>query len=562
MVWGAISAVRDLPRLHEITSVFIRHGLGDLVRRVGVAGVLERAGQILHWGESSEAKQLEPQQRLRLAMEKLGPTFVKLGQMLSTREDLLPPKWTQELERLQSHVSPVAFDALLPQVERALGRSPFEVFIDLDREPYASASIAQVHRAQLPNGTRVILKIRRPDIVPKIDADLRILAQIADLIEIELPEARRYRPSRIVTEFRRSLERELDLAAEARSLERFARNFADDPNIVVPRVFWEWTSAVMNVQEHMEGIPGNDVAAIDAAGLDRKVLAARGVDSVLKMILVDGFFHADPHPGNVLYLPGNRIVMMDFGMVGRLAPARRKQIVDLLAGIARQDEEAMLEVLLDWTSEEIEDEHRLAADIGELAFDYADMPMKELRIGPLLHRITAVMREHSIMLPSDLTLMFKALITLEGLGRQYDADFRLVERINPFIDRAAAERYQPRAMAERGQAAVGQFVNLITSLPRDVARLVKDARRGRMRVDLDLKRLDSFGRQLDRTLDRTTVGILTASLVIGSSIILTVRGGPELFGVPVLAVLGLLGYVLAFFNSLWIIYGIWRSGKR
>jgi len=562
MVWGAISAVRDLPRLHEITSVFIRHGLGDLVRRVGVAGVLERAGQILHWSESSEAKQLEPQQRLRLALEELGPTFVKLGQMLSTREDLLPLKWTQELERLQSHVAPVSFDALLPQVERALGRSPFEAFTDLEREPYASASIAQVHRARLPNGTPVILKIRRPDIVPKIDADLRILGQIADLIEFEAPEARRYRPSRIVTEFRRSIERELDLAAEARNLERFARNFADDPNIVVPRVFREWTSSVMNVQEHMEGIPGNDVAAIDAAGLDRKVLAARGVDSVLKMILVDGFFHADPHPGNVLFLPGNRIVMMDFGMVGRLAPVRRKQIVDLLAGIARQDEEAMLEVLLDWTSEEIEDESRLSADIGELAFDYADMPMNEIRIGPLLHRVTAVMREHSIVLPSDLTLMFKALITLEGLGRRHDADFRLVERIKPFIDRAAAERYQPRAIAERGQAAIGQFVSLVTSLPRDIARLVKDARRGRMRVDLDLKRLDSFGRQLDRALDRTTVGILTASLVIGSSIILSVRGGPELFGVPVLAVLGLLGYVLAFFNSVWIIYGIWRSGKR
>lgn len=562
MVWGAISAVRDLPRLHEITTVFIRHGLGDLVRRAGVAGVLERAGQILHWGEATEAKQLEPQQRLRLAMEELGPTFVKLGQMLSTREDLLPLKWTQELERLQSHVAPVPFDALLPQLERALGRSPFDVFTDLERSPYASASIAQVHRARLRDGTPVILKIRRPDIVPKIDADLRILAQIADLVEIEAPEMRRYHPTRIVAEFRRSLEREIDLAAEARNLERFARNFADDPNIVVPRVYTDWTSNVMNVQEHMEGISGNDVAAIDAAGLDRKLLAARGVDSVLKMILVDGFFHADPHPGNVLYLPGNRIVMMDFGMVGRLSPVRRKQIVDLLAGIARQDEDAMLEVLLDWTSEEIEDENRLAADVGELAFDYADTPVKELRIGPLLHRVTALMREHSIVLPSDLTLMFKALITLEGLGRQYDADFRLVERIKPFIDRAAAERLQPRAVMERGQAAVGQFVNLVTSLPRDLARLVKDARRGRMRVDLDLKRLDSFGRQLDRTLDRTTVGILTASLVIGSSIILTVRGGPELFGVPVLAVLGLFGYVLAFFNSLWIIYGIWRSGKR
>ena len=562
MGWGPVSAVRDITRLHEITSVFIRHGLGDLMRRAGVAGMLERAGQMLRWGEASEARNLTPQERLRSALEELGPTFVKLGQMLSTREDLLSQAWTDELERLQSRVAPVPFETLLPQVEKQLGRSPFDVFVDLERESYASASIAQVHRARLTNGTPVVLKIRRPGIVPKMEADLRILAQIAELIELESAELRRYRPTRIVAEFRRSVERELDLAVEARNVERFARNFADDPNILIPRVYWEWTSGIMNVQEHMEGIPGTDLAAIDAAGLDRKVIAARGMDAVLKMILVDGFFQADPHPGNVLYLPGNRLVMIDFGMAGRISTARRRQLVDLLTGIARQDEDAMLEVLREWTSEEVADEERLAADFGELAFDYADTPIKDLKIGPLLHRVSAVMREHSIVLPSDLTLMFKALITLEGLGRQYDPDVRLVERIKPFVDRAAAERYQPRAIAERGQAAVAQFVNLVTSLPRDLARLVADARRGRLRVDLDLKRLDSFGHQLDRTLDRATMGILTASLVIGSSIILTVQGGPEIFGIPVLTVLGLAGYVLAFFNSLWIIYGIWRSGKR
>ena len=562
MAWGPISAVRDLTRLQEITSVFIRHGLGDLMRRAGVAGILERAGQILRWGEAGETRNLSPQQRLRSALEELGPTFVKLGQMLSTREDLLPPAWTDELERLQNRVAPVPFEALLPQLEKQLGRSPFEVFVDLEREPYASASIAQVHRARLADGTPVVLKIRRPDIVQKIEADLRILAQVAEVIEIESSDLRRYRPSRIVGEFRRSLDRELDLAVEARNVERFARNFADDPNILIPRVFRQWTSSVMNVQERMEGIPGTDLAAIDAAGLDRKVLAARGMDAVLKMILVDGFFQADPHPGNVLYLPGNRLVLIDFGMAGRLSPARRRQLVDLLTGIARQDEDAMLDVLREWTSEEVMDEERLAADFGELAFDYADTPMKNVRIGPLLHRVSAVMREHSIVLPSDLTLMFKALITLEGLGRQYDPDVRLIERIKPFIDRAASERYQPRAIAERGQAAVGQFFHLVTSLPRDLARLVADARRGRMRVDLDLKRLDSFGHQLDRTLDRATMGILTASLVIGSSIILTVSDGPRIFDIPILTVLGLSGYVLAFFNSLWIIYGIWRSGKR
>jgi ubiquinone biosynthesis protein len=562
MVSGLFSAARELPRLREISTVFVRHGLGDLVRRAGIATLLEHAGQVLQWGEASEIAHLEPQQRARLAFEQLGPTFVKLGQMLSTREDLLPPTWTTELARLHSDVAPVPFDDLLPQVEQALGRSPFEVFGNLEREPYAAASIAQVHRANLASGTPVILKIRRPGIEAKIDADLRILEHLAHLVEREIPEVRRYRPVQVVGQLRGSLERELDLAVEARNTERFARNFADDLDILVPRVYWEWTSSAMNVQEHIEGIRGNDLAAIDNAGLDRKALAARGADAVLKMIMVDGFFHADPHPGNVMYLPGNRIALIDFGMVGRLSPVRRRQIVDLLAGLARHDEETMLEVLLDWRGDDFVDEARLATDLGEFAFDYADMQLKDLKIGVLLRRVSAILREHSIVLPVDLTLLFKALISLEGLGRQYDPEFRLIERVKPFLDRAMRERYQPAEAARRAQETLSDFFGLVTSMPRDLARLVKDARHGRMRVDLDLKRLDSFGHRLHSAINRATIGIMTASLVVGSSIVMTVAEGPTLFGVPLLTFFGLLGYLIAFVNSLWIILSIWRSGRR
>jgi ubiquinone biosynthesis protein len=562
MVSGLFSTTRELPRLREISSVFVRHGLGDLVRRAGIATLLEHAGHVLQWGEASEIAHLEPQQRARLAFEHLGPTFVKLGQMLSTREDLLPPTWTTELAQLHSHVAPVPFDDLLPQVEQALGRSPFEVFSNLEREPYAAASIAQVHRAKLASGTPVILKIRRPGIEAKIDADLRLLDRLAHLIEREMPEVRCYRPVQVVGQLRGSLERELDLAVEARNTERFARNFADDLDILVPRVYLEWTSSTMIVQEHIEGIRGNDLAAIDSAGLDRKVLAARGVDAVLKMILVDGFFHADPHPGNVMYLPDNRIALIDFGMVGRLSPARRRQITDLLAGLAGHDEEAMLEVLLDWRGDEFVDEARLAADLGEFAFDYADMQLKDLKIGVLLHRVSAILREHSIVLPSDLTLLFKALITLEGLGHQYDPEFRLIERVKPFIDRAMRERYQPVETARRAQQTLSDMFGLVTSMPRDLARLVKDARHGRMRVDLDLKRLDRFGDRLHSAMDRATIGIMTASLVVGSSIVMTIAEGPRLFGVSLLTYCGLVGYLVAFVNSLWIIFSIWRSSRR
>src|SRR5262249_49840014 len=256
----------------------------------GVSTLLDRAGQVLQWGQAAEVADLEPQQRARLAFEQLGPTFVKLGQILSTREDLLPPEWTGELNKLYSAVAPVPFEDLLPQLESALGRSPFDVFASLEHHPYAAASIAQIHRATLANGTPVILKIRRPGIETKVHADLRILEHLAQLVERESPEIRRYRPVDVVGQLRRSLERELDLAVEARNTERFARNFAGDLDVLVPRVYWEWTSSSMNVQEHIEGIRGDDLAAIDAAQLDRKAIASRAVDTMLKMILVDGFF--------------------------------------------------------------------------------------------------------------------------------------------------------------------------------------------------------------------------------------------------------------------------------
>ena len=558
---AALGAVRDLARLHEISAVFVRHGLGDLVRRVGVASVLERAGTLLHWGEAGRSSQLEPPQRLRQAFEELGPTFIKLGQMLSTRDDLLPPAWTEELARLRRSVAPVPFDDIEPVMRTALGAAPDEVFRDLEREPAGTASIAQVHRARLPDGRPVVLKVRRPGIEAKVEADLRILAHVAQLVDSEVPEARRYQPVRVVDEFRRSLARELDLAAEARNIERFERNFRDDPYVLIPHVYPQYTSSTMNVQERIDGISGEDREAVERAGLDTRLIARRGVDAVLKMILEDGFFHADPHPGNVIYLPGERIAMIDFGMAGRLSPERRGQIVDLLTGIARHDNEPILEVLLDWAGDEAIDDDRLAADVGELVFDYADVPLKDLRVGSLIQRLTAVVREHGIVLPSDLTLMFKALISLEGLGRRYDPEFRLVERIKPFLDRAVAARYAPAEVGRRGGASLGQFLGLFGSVPRDVGRLLKDARRGRMRVDLDLKRLDSFGRKLDSTIDRITIGIMTASLVIGSSIVMTVTSGPTLLGIPAFTVLGLAGYLIAFVNSVWIIVSIWRSGR-
>ena len=555
MLIEAMSAMRDLPRLREITTVMIRYGFGDVMQRIGVVSLLERAGQILHRPvpTPSQRIELDTPQRIRLAMEELGPTFVKLGQVMATRVDIFPPGWIAEFEKLQNHVPPLPFEALLPQLEQALGRSPFEIFTQLDTTPCGSASIAQVHRAQLNDGTAVALKIRRPGIQPKIEADLRILHHIAALLESEIPDSRHYQPIQIVKEFGRSLQRELDMAQEAGAQERFIKNYASDPNIVIPRIYWEWTSPVMNVQQFISGVPGNDLAAVEAAGLDRRVLARRGADAVLKMILIDGYFHADPHPGNVFYLPGNRIALLDFGMVGRLSEVRRKQIVDMLTAVAQRDEQLLLDVLLDWTDDSDVDEALLVRDINELIFNYEYVPLRDISLGAVLGDISAIMREHHLVLPTDLVLLFKALITLEGLARQLDPSLRMVDHVEPFLKIALVGRLSPAALFKRGQRNLHDLLSVVSGLPRDVAKLVKEARRGRVKIDLDIKRLDHFGHQLDRSSNRLTMGVLTAALFIGSSIVLSVPGLPRWFG--------LLGYFLAFINSVLIIISIWRSNR-
>lgn len=560
MLLETVSAIRDLPRLHEITTVMVRHGFGDMMQRLGVISLLERAGQMLHLPQGEEKQAvLETPQRIRLAFEELGPTFIKLSQLLSTRVDVFPPEWITEFEKLLDSAPPVPFEKLLPTLEMALGGSPFELFKELQTEPSGSASIAQVHRATLQDGTQVVLKIRRPDIRPKIEADLRILNHIAALIELEIPETRRYQPVRIVQEFGHSLLRELDLALEARTQERFRKNFSNDPNIVIPRIYWEWTSQHLNVQQYATGIAGNDLTAVDAAGLDRALLAKRGAEAVLRMILLDGYFHADPHPGNVFYLAGNRLVLLDFGMVGQLTDQRRNQIVDLLAALAQQDEQGMLEVLLEWTENGEVDEARLFRDVNELVSDYEFRALKDIHLGEMLAEIAAIMRAHSMVLPSDLTLLFKTLITLEGLGLKLDPDFHIIDHLEPFLQRVIRERYHPVTLLKRGSRGLSEVFTLLGGLPRDAARLLKEARRGRMKIDLDVKRLDHFGHQIDHSTNRLTIGLLTAALIIGSSIVMTVQAGPTLFGLPLF---GLLGFVIAFFNSIWIVLSIWRAGKE
>ncbi|KAB7772409.1 2-polyprenylphenol 6-hydroxylase [Xanthomonas maliensis] len=558
-MWEALGTVRDLGRLQEVAAVLIRYGFGDLVRRIGLADVLERAGRLLHWNNADGRLRLSAAMRVRRALEELGPTFVKLGQVLATRVDLLPPDWIEELSELQNSVPALPFAQIRPQLVAALGMEPEQVFATLDEQPLAAASLAQTHRAWLADGRPVVLKIRRPGIGDTIDADLRLLARLAEIVEARAPDLKRYRPAEVVQQFTLSLRRELDFAAECRNAERIAANFAGDPRVLVPGVHWQWTCESLNVQDFVDGIPGRDLAAVDAAGLDRKQLARTGAGIVLKMMLEDGCFHADPHPGNVFYLRDGRIAVIDFGMVGRIAEQRRLQVAQLLHGMVSCDAEAVIDVLLDWAGTRLDiDELRLQQDIGAFVDEYRGVALKELRIGAMLADVTAILRDHGLTLPSDLALMIKAFLTLEGMGRQLDPDFDMASEARPYLERVVLQRYAPGAVLRRGRRTLTNAIDLLGDLPRDLKRLLQAARRGSLQLHVETRALREFGEQVDRAANRLTMGIVTAALVIGSSIVMNSVGGISSRWLLAMGVSGFIGAALCGF---WILFSIWRSRR-
>ena len=559
MFWESLIAARDLGRLRDIVSVLVRYGFSDFVHRMGLTNLMESAGKLLRFKEPSELAKMDTPERIRYALEELGPTFVKLGQILSTRVDLFPPEWIAEFEKLQDRVPPVPFDKLREQLQEDLGASPEEIFSYLETEPLAAGSIAQVHRAKLDDGSEVILKIRRPNIRPVIEADLRLLARVAEIAENEIEEIRHFHPKEVVRHFTLSLKRELDLMSECQHMERIAANFEDNPDIVIAKVYWQWTCERLNVQSFLIGIPGRDLEAVETAGLNRNVLAQRGANAVLKMVLEDGFYHADPHAGNVLYLSDNQIAFLDFGMVGHLSQVRREQIIDLLSGMVNKDVAEVTDVLLTWASDTTVDTESLAIEVDAFLDSYHSVPLKQLKLGSMLSDITVILRNHQLTLPPDLSMLFKVFITLEGLGRQLDPDFDMVGTATPFLKRAVFARYTPEAIAKRGFRNISSMIDIFGSLPQDLRRLLRAAKRGALQVNVDITRLEKFGRQLDKSASRITVALITSALIVGSSIVMTVSGGPTLMGLPLF---GFIGFLAAGIGGIWILLSIYRGGRH
>lgn len=558
MFWESLIAARDLGRLRDIVSVLVRYGFSDAVQRMGLANLIESAGKLLHLKGPSSIAKMDTPERIRLALEELGPTFVKLGQILSTRVDLFPPEWISEFEKLQDQVPPVPFDELREQLTEDLGAPPEEVFPYLETEALAAGSIAQVHLAHLEDNSEVILKIRRPNIRSIIEADLRLLARIAEIAENEIEEIRHFHPKEVVRQFTVSLKRELDMISECHHMERITANFKNDPNIVIAKIYWQWTSERMNAQSRLKGIPGNELHEVERAGLDRKVLAQNGANAVLKMVLEDGFYHADPHAGNVLYLPENQLAFLDFGMVGHLSQVRREQIVNLLNGMVTKDVSEVTDVLLEWASDTEVDPEILAIEVDAFLDSYHSVPLKQLKLSAMLNDMTVILRDHKLTLPPDLSMLFKVFITLEGLGRQLDPDFDMVTSATPFLKKAIFARYKPEAIARRGFQNLSSMIDIFGSLPQDLRRLLRAAKRGALQINIDITRLEKFGKQLDKSASRITVGLITSALIVGSSIVMTVSGGPTLMGLPLF---GFLGFLAAGIGGIWILISIYRGGR-
>lgn len=562
MLYEAIVAAGDLGRMNEIAGVVIRHGFGQVFYKSGLLGWLKKTGTALNWTAAAELREVSAAERARRMLEELGPTFVKLGQVLASRTDLLPPEWTDEFSHLNARVRSVPFEDLREQLEEDLGTTVDEAFASFDREPLAAGSIGQVHAATLHDGRDVVVKIRRPGIQPKVEADLRLLRHIAELLESEVNELRRYRPVRVQRQFARSIKAELSFFVEAKNLRLIQRNIPDDSDLETPDVVWEMTSERLLVQTRLRGISADEWLRKDRAGAndgetyDTKAIAATGADAILRMIFLDGVYHADPHPGNIVFLGGDRVGLLDFGMVGRLSENRRREFAELLRGVAERDVEAVAEVLLSWADSGSVDFELLAQDCEAFLDRYAGVQLQDLDVADMLLDISGIMRENDLAFPADVSMLIKVFVTLEGLGRRLDPQFDLSKHLEPLARQLVKKMGSPFAVIRRNAR---EMARIMAGLPHDLRTTLDRVRRGNFKIELDLERLDRFGGQLDRSANRVTVGMILAAMIVGTSITMTIDGGPRVWGMPAI---GLFGFVTSGATGVALLWSIFRSGKH
>jgi ubiquinone biosynthesis protein len=538
---------RHAKRLAEITGILGKYGLSDWFGGLKFPWLADR----LRSSDGQALRELTTPQRVRMALTELGTTFIKLGQMLSTRSDLLGPELTEELAELQANVPADAFAVARKLIEEELEGELERLFESFEEEPIAAASIAQVHGAVLPSGQRVVVKVQREGVAKQVGTDLEILQALAELMEKHSDALRPYQPVAIVRQFRKSLLRELDFTVERGNLERFAQAFERDEGVRIPEVHEAFSTLRVLTMERMEGVCGTEREALANSGEDLEAFARRGAGMYLNMVFRDGFYHADPHPGNLLLLPGGVVGVIDCGMVGRLDERLLEDVEGLLFAVVERDAVEVVNLLTKMGAAGLEvDRERFISEIDDFIADYVGRPLADIQIGEALGALFGIIRRFQVVLPPPLALLLRTLILLEGTSRIFHPELSLVELMEPFYARILRRRMSPMRLAKKARRMYRDWDRLLGRLPRDLRELLERFSDGTLTVHLD-------HRHLDPIVNRLVMGVIAAAVFLGSTELWSRQAPPLLGGV---SVFGAVGYLFSAFLIWRLLRAIRKSG--
>ncbi|UCE52686.1 MAG: AarF/ABC1/UbiB kinase family protein [Desulfobacterales bacterium] len=550
---------RHLARYRQILTVLFKYGFGDLLEMLKIDQYIEVGLQMISKKRAERAEKLTRPQRLRMAFEELGPTYIKLGQILSTRPDLIPVEFIDELSKLQDKVPPFPFSDVRTVVASEFGVSPEELFESLDETPLASASIGQVHRAVLKDGENVAVKFQRPGIRRIIEVDLEIMLHLATLAERHIEELSFHRPVKIVKEFARTLEKEIDYKIEATNMERAARQFLDTSYVYIPKVYRDTTTSRILTTEFIEGIKISEIDKLEAAGLDRKLITTRGAELVLSQIFDHGFFHADPHPGNIFVLPNNVICLLDFGMAGVVDRQTREDFVDLIDSVVHQNEARAAQALLKLTYWQEQPELRtFEREMADFMGRHLYKPLKDIEFAKLLRDLLELATNFRLQIPPDIFLMMKAIGTLESVGRILDPDFDMIANAAPFVQRVKLDRFRPQRIAGDVIDLASKLLQFLQQFPEDLLDLADLIRRQKIRLQLEHHGLETMLATHDQISNRLAFSIIIAALIIGSALIVISEIPPLIFGI---SLIGIILFSAAAIMGIWLLVAILRKGR-
>lgn len=550
---------KDLNRLQSIIYTLVKYGFGDVIAKLRI-DLFHRAGKyIIPDIEKKDILRKTLPERLRLAFEELGPTFIKLGQMLSVRPDIIPKNVSDEFSKLQDEVPPISTAAVKEIINSEFKEPVNKLFKSFSEGPVAAASIAQVHSAVTWDNHKVAVKVQRPDIESIIETDLDILLKLATLAEKHIPSAKLYQPTRIVRDFSKNLQYELDFYHEGRNIDLFYNHFKEDETIYIPKVYWDLSSKKVLVMEYISGIKASDLEKIDSAELDRKTIANNGAKWILKQVFEYGFFHADPHPGNLFVLEGNKIAPIDFGMVGYIDNRMKEELSDALIAFTKRDTDKIIKILFNMQIlDDLSDVSSLQHDLNDLVNYYYNIKLSQLDVGKVLMEIVGIIQNHHLTVPSDFVLMTKSLTSVEGLGKLLDPDFEFISIAKPYVKKIFLKRFAPNKEIRDLFDTVNDYRYLFKNIPFDLGYVLRKIKSGKFNIQFEHRGLDKLISELDRSSSRLSFSIIIAALLLASSLIIQLNKGPMFFGLPAI---GLIGYSAAGILGVWLLIAILRSGK-